>query len=736
MSEYKTPAKIQVEAIECGAVSFWIILGYFGKWISSENARAQVNISKDGSSGLDIANALRSQGFTSEGYQLSAEQLAGESPECGFPCIAWINKVHWVVVEKYQKGNFFISDPAKGHRKSTLENFRKEFSQLVISAVPTKEFKKEGSKPNPLGDVLFLLKRYKIALIVYITLGVFSTIPTVALSSFVGFFTDTLLDEKSLSNSYIWLLLLLVGTSFLFAYLQKIVLRRIHLSMLAKLIEKSYSKLLSLPVSFYPLRDLGEISQRVTLTINLSNILTGPLSSAVVGLFSLLIYAGVMLSYNVTLGALVIFLGLVNFYTLISVSSALSKLSQQSSMQTGKMTSNILYIANNFQQVKANGQESALFQQWSDNFSLNQDNSQKSSYIQKRNAATTGFLNQLSDYIIVILSGLLILFGKMGLGELLSFRMIALAFLSPINSLSSVNSQFSNALGDINRLKDLWDAEDDQIVKREFAEEDLKNNQSIFTEGAELITKQDNVETEQKNLVPNLIFENLSYKFTENSDLIIDNASATLVSGDLISLTGPPGSGKSTLLKCLANLITCKSDNFIINNRDINNISEIEVRGISSYVSQTPFFFGGTVLDNITLYDESISLSHVYKTISMLDLDQLMIDLPQGLNTELGSSSPISATSQLYIHLLRSLIRNPEILLVDIPLDTLPPKDSTTLVEKLSFISEIIILNTRSPDIVSMCNRSFVLHNSKLIETKPQDLSETLLSRQSGVKVL
>lgn len=735
MSEYKTPAKIQVEAIECGAVSFWIILGYFGKWISSENARAQVNISKDGSSGLDIANALRSQGFTSEGYQLSAEQLAGESPECGFPCIAWINKVHWVVVEKYQKGNFFISDPAKGHRKSTLENFRKEFSQLVISAVPTKEFKKEGSKPNPLGDVLFLLKRYKIALIVYITLGVFSTIPTVALSSFVGFFTDTLLDEKSLSNSYIWLLLLLVGTSFLFAYLQKIVLRRIHLSMLAKLIEKSYSKLLSLPVSFYPLRDLGEISQRVTLTINLSNILTGPLSSAVVGLFSLLIYAGVMLSYNVTLGALVIFLGLVNFYTLISVSSALSKLSQQSSMQTGKMTSNILYIANNFQQVKANGQESALFQQWSDNFSLNQDNSQKSSYIQKRNAATTGFLNQLSDYIIVILSGLLILFGKMGLGELLSFRMIALAFLSPINSLSSVNSQFSNALGDINRLKDLWDAEDDQIVKREFAEEDLKNNQSIFTEGAELITKQDNVETKQKNLVPNLIFENLSYKFTENSDLIIDNASATLVSGDLISLTGPPGSGKSTLLKCLANLITCKSDNFIINNRDINNISEIEVRGISSYVSQTPFFFGGTVLDNITLYDESISLSHVYKTISMLELDQLMIDLPQGLNTELGSSSPISATSQLYIHLLRSLIRNPEILLVDIPLDTLPPKDSTTLVEKLSFISEIIILNTRSPDIVSMCNRSFVLHNSKLIETKPQDLSETLLSRQSGVKV-
>ena len=49
MSKFKTPSKIQVEPIECGAVATWIILGYYNKWLSTEEARTAVNVTKDGS---------------------------------------------------------------------------------------------------------------------------------------------------------------------------------------------------------------------------------------------------------------------------------------------------------------------------------------------------------------------------------------------------------------------------------------------------------------------------------------------------------------------------------------------------------------------------------------------------------------------------------------------------------------------------------------------------------------
>ena len=228
-------------------------------------------------------------------------------------------------------------------------------------------------------------------------------------------------------------------------------MRRLHLSLLARLIEKTFQKLISLPLTFYPLRDLGEISQRITLNINLSSILTGNLASAVVGGLTMIIYFLVMLSYNWILGLIVSILGLLIFKTLISVASSLSELSQKSSMSLGKQTSNILYIAQNFNSIKSNGQENSLFQQWSDNFEEYLEISSKQGLILKKNNATTLFLNQLSNYLIVIISGIFILMGKLSLGEFLSFRLIATAFLGPINILSGVNSQFSNAVGDVNR---------------------------------------------------------------------------------------------------------------------------------------------------------------------------------------------------------------------------------------------------------------------------------------------
>jgi ATP-binding cassette subfamily C protein len=722
MTSFKTPSRIQVEAIECGAVALWILLGYYKKWLTSEEARSKVNITKDGSSGLDIAEALRSLGFTSEGMALTTDELAVSQPSCSYPCIAWVNKVHWIVIERYDGSQFLLSDPARGHRLATKAEFNQEYSGLVITALPTDEFRPEGRKPNPITSIISTISTYKKAYSYYVLLGVFATIPVVALSSFVGFFTDTLLEERDLSNSYIWVLSFLVGSSFLFAYLQKIVLRRTHLSLLAKLIDKTYTKLLSLPVLFYPLRDLGEISQRITLTINLSNILTGPLASAVVGLASLTIYGIIMLSYNIFLGIVVIILGLFNFLALISVSSSLSKLSQQSSMQTGKMTSNILYIANNFKQVKANGQESALFQQWADNFSLNQDNSQKSSYIQKRNSATTSFLNQLSDYIITIMSGLFILEGTMGLGQFMSFRLIALAFLSPINTLAGVNSQFSNAIGDINRLKDLWDASDDPIVSREFTELDssvpLNSISSYF-------------KSPTSNITPNLSIENLSYSYSPNSAPIIDSANLILSPGDLISLSGPPGSGKSTFLQCISNLIECKYSKFQVNNQDLLMMPEEFVRHKISYVSQNSFLFNGSAIDNVALFDKSISANHVQEIISSYELESFLEDLPQGLHTEVGQSSSIASSSKSMIHLLRALVRSPQVLLIDNIFQNIPPDTLSKVIQSISLNISIVVFVTQEPSLVALCNRSLVINSSKLLELNPSTLIQNMISHDS-----
>ena len=126
-------------------------------------------------------------------------------------------------------------------------------------------------------------------------------------------------------------------------YLRRILLRRIHLSLLLRLLEKTFAKIIGLPVDFFPLRDTGELSQRMGLPINLSNLLTGPLADASVGLVTLIIYGLVLISYNLFLGLIVIFFGAIIFISMISVSESLSKLAQKTSMATGRMTSECPY---------------------------------------------------------------------------------------------------------------------------------------------------------------------------------------------------------------------------------------------------------------------------------------------------------------------------------------------------------------------------------------------------------
>jgi ATP-binding cassette subfamily B protein len=320
------------------------------------------------------------------------------------------------------------------------------------------------------------------------------------------------------------------------------------------------------------------------------------------------------------------------------------------------------------------------------------------------------------------MSGLFILDGTMGLGQFMSFRLIALAFLSPINTLAGVNSQFSNAIGDINRLKDLWDASDDPIVSREFKELDssipLNSISSYF-------------KSPTSNITPNLSIENLSYSYSPNSASIIDSANLILSPGDLISLSGPPGSGKSTFLQCISNLIECKYSKFQVNNQDLSLMPEEFVRHKISYVSQNSFLFNGSAIDNVALFDKSISANHVQEIISSYELESYLEDLPQGLHTEVGQSSSIASSSKSMIHLLRALVRSPQVLLIDNIFQNIPPDTLSKIIQSISLNIPIVVFVTQEPSLVALCNRSLVINSSKLLELNPSTLIQNMISHDS-----
>ena len=166
-------------------------------------------VQKDGTNAQQIVDGLKSYGVESDGYELSIDEL--KNPTTGYPLILWVHRSHWVVLDHYQNGYFYISDPANGYVKQSYDDLKDNYSGLALSAKPTSDFRPGGKRPVPLFEVIGLLRHNKTELIAYILTGIVVSFPTIALSSFVGYFSDTLINESSVSNSYIWLLALLVG---------------------------------------------------------------------------------------------------------------------------------------------------------------------------------------------------------------------------------------------------------------------------------------------------------------------------------------------------------------------------------------------------------------------------------------------------------------------------------------------------------------------------------------------
>ena len=83
----KVPVVMQLEMLECGAASLTMVMNYYQKWITLEQARVDCGVSRDGSSAKNIITAARSYGMETKAWKLEPEDLLEEGP---FPCI-----IHW-----------------------------------------------------------------------------------------------------------------------------------------------------------------------------------------------------------------------------------------------------------------------------------------------------------------------------------------------------------------------------------------------------------------------------------------------------------------------------------------------------------------------------------------------------------------------------------------------------------------------------------------------------------------
>lgn len=156
------------------------------------------------------------------------------------------------------------------------------------------------------------------------------------------------------------------------------------------------------------------------------------------------------------------------------------------------------------------------------------------------------------------------------------------------------------------------------------------------------------------------ILEFQSVFYTHEDKNIINNISIDISEGDFVYIIGPSGGGKSTFLKLCSHLISPTKGKIIFKQKDIFHYNPIDLRKDISYLFQTPYLFGDSVLDNLNfpydLRNEKMDLEKIYELLTLFRLDKDFI------NKDVRN---LSGGEKQRIALIRSILFKPKILLLD-----------------------------------------------------------------------
>ena len=184
------------------------------------------------------------------------------------------------------------------------------------------------------------------------------------------------------------------------------------------------------------------------------------------------------------------------------------------------------------------------------------------------------------------------------------------------------------------------------------------------------IIEDDSHITDKGNLYKNsykgiIEFKNVSFSYIEN-ELVLDNISFKIKPGETFAIVGPTGSGKTTITNLITRFYDLNDGKILIDGNDIKDIKLNNLRNKIGIILQDVFLFADTIYNNITLYNNSISLEEVKKSALELDVHEFIMSLPGGYDfvvSERGSS--LSAGQKQIIAFLRVLVNNPDILILD-----------------------------------------------------------------------
>ncbi|WP_306338153.1 NHLP bacteriocin export ABC transporter permease/ATPase subunit [Streptomyces sp. KL118A] len=518
---------------------------------------------------------------------------------------------------------------------------------------------------------------------------------TVAIGALVPIATGQVLGvfvpnaEKSLIVQVSLAVMITSIVSAAFMLLQNLTVLRMEGRMESMLQPAVWDRLLRLPTRFFASRSTGELASAAMGVSAIRRILSGigpvALQAGSVGAMNLVL----LLFYSVPLALAA--LAMLAVIAAVFLTLGLWELRwQRRLVELGnKLNNQAFQTLRGLPKLRVAGAESFAYAAWAGEFARSRELQQRAGRIKNVTTVLNAVYLPLCTLVMfVLLAGPAR--GSLTAGEFLTFSTAVTMLLTSVTQLTGALISAASVLPMFEQIKPVLD--------------EAPEVRSGSTQPGEL---QGGIEA-----------RGLSFRYTDDGPLVLDDVSLTIRPGEFVAVVGPSGCGKSTLLRLLIGFDEPVSGSVLYDGQDLSALDQSAVRRQCGVVLQNAQPLTGSILDCIC-GAESFTQEEAWEAAAMAGLAEDIKRMPMGLHTMLSGGGAVSGGQRQRLMIAQALIRRPRVLFFDEATSALDNETQRTVIDSTRALNATRVVIAHRLSTVMDADRVVVMAEGRIVQQGP-----------------